>query len=323
MARSRLWWCSCCGYTSRRSSSCTALSSRRHTHGCGGAGRTICLRRRLRGCERMSMFRSWGTICSLLVLLSAPAAAINLISVDQEIAIGREANANTRKQVPELADADVRAYIRSIGSRLARVTPGPKYPYSFHVANYRELNAFALPGGPVWINRGVLHAATNESQVAGVLAHEIAHIAQRHAADQMTKAMFANLGLGLLGALLGNSGGASAAQVAAGLGANLWFMKFSRDDESEADRVGLRILQRAGWDGRGMIELFDLLAREQGKNPAAVQEFFSSHPAPQARLQALRTDAARARGGVRNTQQFQAIQDKLLRMTPARAMPHR
>jgi predicted Zn-dependent protease len=259
----------------------------------------------------------------LILAVSVPAAAITFISVDQEIAIGREANANTRRQVPELTDAEVRAYIRSIGSRLARVTPGPKYPYSFHIADYRELNAFALPGGPVWINRGVLHAATNESQVAGVLAHEIAHIAQRHAADQMTKAMFANLGLGLLGALLGNSGGASAAQVAAGLGTNLWFLKFSRDDESEADRVGLRILRRAGWDGRGMIELFDLLAREQGRNPAAVQVFFSSHPAAQARVRALRADATRARGGVRNTQQFQAIKDRLLRMTPPRSMPRR
>ena len=262
-------------------------------------------------------------VAFLIALTAVPTAAITFISVDQEIAIGREANANTRKQVPELTDAEVRAYIRSIGARLARVTPGPKYPYSFHVANYRELNAFALPGGPVWINRGVLHAATSESQVAGVLAHEIAHIAQRHAADQMTKAIFANLGLGLLGALLGNSGGARAAQVAAGLGANLWFLKFSRDDESEADQVGLRILRRAGWDGRGMIELFDLLAREQGRDPAAAQVFFSSHPAPQARLQALRKDATRARGGVRNTQQFQAIKERLQRITPARSMSRR
>lgn len=271
----------------------------------------------------MSMFRWWGTICSLLVLLSVPAAAINLISVDQEIAIGREANANTRKQVPELADADVRAYIRGIGARLAKAATGPNYPYSFHVANYRELNAFALPGGPVWINRGVLHVATNESQVAGVLAHEIAHIAQRHSAEQMTHAMFANFGLGMLGALLGNVGGATAAQTAAGLGANLWFLKFSRDDEAEADRVGLRILRRAGWDGRGMIELFEVLKREQGRNPAAVEEFFSSHPAPQDRLKALRTDASRSRGGVRNTPRFQAVKARLVKMAPPRAMPRR
>lgn len=258
-----------------------------------------------------------------VMVLAAPLAAINLISVNQEIAIGKEANANTRRQVTELTDVEVRAYVRSIGARLARAATGPRYPYSFHVADYRELNAFALPGGPIWINRGVLHAATNESQVAGVLAHEVAHVAQRHAAEQMTKAILANFGLGMLGALLGNTGGAGAAQTAAGLGTNLWFLKFSRDDEAEADRVGLRILRRAGWDGRGMIELFETLKREQGKDPAAVQVFFSSHPAPQDRLESLRADASRARGGIRTTTRFQSVKARLMKMAPPRRMPRR
>jgi len=259
----------------------------------------------------------------LLLALAAPAGAIDLVSVKDEIAIGRQANADARKQMPELTDREVREYVRALGARLAKSAPGPRYPYSFTVANYREINAFALPGGPVWINRGVLQMATNESQVAGVLAHEIAHIAQRHAAAQITNGILANLGLGLLGALLGNSGGAAAAQAAAGLGANLWFLKFSRDDEAEADRVGLRILRRAGWDGRGMTELFELLQREQGRNPASVEVFFSSHPAPRDRLQALRADVAKARGGVRDTARFQAIRKKLQKMPAARAMPRR
>lgn len=250
-------------------------------------------------------------------------AAITLMSVEEEIKIGREANADTRKKIPELADSDVRTYVRNIGARLSKAASGPRYPYSFSVANYRELNAFALPGGPVWINRGVLQTATNESQVAGVLAHEIAHIAQRHAAEQMSHAMVANLGLSAFGALLGNVGGANAARTVAGLGTNLWFLKFSRDDEAEADQVGLRILRRAGWDGRGMIELFEILQREQGRNPGAVELFLSSHPAPQHRLNALRAEVARARGGVHNTVKFQAIRTKLLKMAPARSMPRR
>ena len=225
--------------------------------------------------------------------------------------------------MPEYADPEVREYIRSIGRRLVKAAPGPRYPYSFSVANYREINAFALPGGPVWINRGVVHAATNESQVAGVLAHEIAHIAQRHAAEQITKAMFANFGLGILGALLGNSGGASAAQTAAGLGTSLWFLKFSRDDEAEADRIGLRILRGGGWDGRGMVELFQTLQREQGRNPSAVAVFLSSHPAPRDRMTALQKDAARAKGGVRDTARFRAIKARSLRMPAPRAMPRR
>ena len=268
--------------------------------------------------------RSSRAIIALLIAAAVvPTTAITLMSVEEEIAIGRQANTDTRKQLAELADPEVRSYVRSIGARLAKAASGPRYPYSFTVANYREINAFALPGGPIWINRGVLQAATNESQVAGVLAHEIAHVAQRHAAQQMSNAMIANLGLGALGALLGNAGGAAAARTAAGLGTNLWFLRFSREDESEADRVGLRILRRAGWDGRGMIELFQILTREQGQNPGAVQTFLSSHPAPADRMHALQADVARAHGGTRNTAKFQAIKAKLLKMSPARAMPNR
>ena len=129
--------------------------------------------------------------------------------------------------------------MRGSGKALAARATGPAYPYSFSVANYRELNAFALPGGPVWIHRGILHAAANEAQLAGVLAHEIAHIAQRHAADQITKQLVANGFLGLLGAVLGNDpGGARTAQIGARVLAGGYMLKFSRDDEREADRVG-------------------------------------------------------------------------------------
>lgn len=261
---------------------------------------------------------------ALLVMwlsVSAGVAAITLVSVEQEIEIGRQTNAQVRKQVPEVRDGQVTAYVRSVGQRLVRHASGPKYPYSFSVADYRELNAFALPGGPVWVHRGLLHAATNESQVAGVLAHEIAHIAQRHAADQLTKATMANLGLGLLGAVLGNSGGAGAAQMAAGFLANGMFLKFSRDDEREADRVGLRILRRAGWDGRGMIELFEILRRESRGDPGKVDAFFSTHPAPQDRVSRLQAEVARTPGGRRDSQEFQAIRARLLRMPAPRAMP--
>ena len=251
----------------------------------------------------------------------AVVAAITLMSVDQEIAIGREANAKVRKEVPELTDAGVRAYVRGIVQRLVRVAPGPKYPYAVSVANYREINAFAVPGGPLWINRGVLHAATNESQVAGVLAHEIAHIAERHAADQMTKALATNFGLGMLGAFLGNSGGAGAAKAAAGLLANSMFMKFSRDDELEADRAGLQMLVRAGWDGRGMVELFEILRRESRRDPLQVETFFSSHPAPADRIAALKSRVARAGSGRRDSQEFRTVKARLRKMSPARAMP--
>lgn len=257
----------------------------------------------------------------VLWLLCAPAAAaITLISIEQEIAVGREANAQVRAEVPELTDRQVVAYVGGLARQLVRVAPGPAYPYSVGVADYREINAFALPGGPVWINRGVLQTATNESQLAGVLAHEIAHIAQRHAADRLTRVTAANLVLGGLGALLGNSGGAGTAKLAAGLLANGWMLTFSRAHEAEADRVGLQMLRRAGWDGRGMVELFEILRKEAGRDPRAVEAFLSSHPPPADRIAALPADARRA-GGRRDSAQFQRIKARLLKMPAARPMP--
>lgn len=247
--------------------------------------------------------------------------AITLVTVNQEIDIGKEADRQVRMQMRELKDAETVAYVRSLGRRLAQAAPGPKYPYTFSVTDYREINAFALPGGPVWIQRGLLHAATSEAQVAGVLAHEIAHIAQRHAASRLTAATLTNMGLGLLGAMLGNSGGASAAQGAAGLMANGLFLKFSRDDEREADLVGLTMLTKAGWDGRGMVELFEILRLESRRDPASVEVFFSTHPSPQERITELRTAVARTRGGRRDSEQFQRIKARLLKMAPPRAMP--
>src|SRR5262249_20447145 len=154
---------------------------------------------------------------------------------------------------------------------------------SFSVADYREINAFSLPGGPIWMNRGVLQAATSESQMAAVLAHEIAHIALRHAADQLQKTMVAPWRLGMMGALLGNLGVHGTAQSAGALVTDGVFLKFSRDEEREADRVGLQIMTKAGWDPRGMIELFDILRRESGRDPGAVETFLSTHPSPQDR----------------------------------------
>jgi predicted Zn-dependent protease len=112
-------------------------------------------------------------------------AAIALISVGDEIRLGREAQKQVRASTPQLGGATA-SYVASVGKQLAAKAGGPKYPYGFTVANYRDLNAFALPGGPVWVNRGVLQAARTESQVAGVLAHEIAHVARRHAAQQIS-----------------------------------------------------------------------------------------------------------------------------------------
>lgn len=259
-------------------------------------------------------------VIAIWLTATAGSGAITLISVAQEVEFGRQASVEVSRVTPALRDADVEAYVRGLGRHLVAYADGPKYPYSFHMADYREINAFALPGGPVWVHRGVLQSAANESQVVSVLAHEIAHISQRHAADQLTKSIVANLGLGLLSAVLGNDMSAAAARMAAGAMANGVFLKFSRDDEMDADRVGLQMMTRAGWDARGMIELVDMLRREGQRDPGRVDVFLSTHPSPQDRASSLRIDVARLHGGKRDSKEFRAMKTRLSRMAPAQVM---
>jgi beta-barrel assembly-enhancing protease len=249
------------------------------------------------------------------------AAQFSLVSVEDEIQLGRQAQTEVRKQVPEVTDAAVRSYVAGLGRRLAARTSGPKYPYSFTVANYREINAFALPGGPVWIHRGAMAAARNEAQLVGVLAHEIAHISRRHAADQISKQLVANGLIGLLGAVLGNDRSAQTAQLGARVLAGGYMLKFSRDDEREADDVGAAIMRRAGWDAREMIAFMETLRREQGRDPAAMEVFLSSHPAPGERAQRLRRTLKG--GGTKDSTRFREIKARLAKMPAARAMPRR
>ncbi len=253
--------------------------------------------------------------------LTASLTALTLVSVADEIAIGRQAQQEVRKQVPQLSDRAVSSYVAGLGRQLASRAGGPKYPYSFSVADYKEINAFALPGGPIWIHRGVITAAANESQLAGVIAHEVAHVARRHAASQITKGLVANGLLGLLGAVLGNDRSARAAQLGAQVLAGGYMLKFSRDDEREADLVGVQIMRRAGWDPHGMLEFMETLRRQQGRDPGSVAVFLSSHPAPGERVDRLRRQVGRSRGGRRDSAAFQRIRTHVRSLPPAHAMP--
>ena len=255
---------------------------------------------------------------ALLVLSVASGSAMAIISVQQEIEMGRGAQQEVRKQVPQVSDTAVKSYIAGIGRRLAARAGGPKYPYTFTTANYREINAFALPGGPVWINRGTIAAAANEAQVASVLAHEVAHIAQRHAADQISSQLVTNGLIGLLGAFLGNDRSAQTAQLGARVLAGSYMLKFSRDDEREADTVGAAILRRAGWDAREMAAFMETLRREQGRDPASLEVFLSSHPAPAERAARLRKSVTG--GGTKDSAAFRGIKARLAKMPPAQKM---
>jgi predicted Zn-dependent protease len=257
----------------------------------------------------------------VLATASGVGAAFTLVSVQQEVELGQQAQAEVSKQMPVLRDATLDRYIDRVGERLAAAATGPRYPYSFGVVNYKELNAFALPGGPIYVHRGTIAAARTEAQLAGVMAHEVAHVAQRHAAQQISKGMVANGLLGLLGAVLNDgSRGEQAARIGASVVAQSMFMKFSRDDESEADRVGAQIMERAGWDPHGLAEFMQVLQNEQQRSPSSVETFFSSHPSPAGRVRNLQSLVG-GKSGRRDSEEFQAIKSRLGSLPRPQAMP--
>jgi predicted Zn-dependent protease len=162
----------------------------------------------------------------------------NMFSPQQDVEIGQQSAVQAEQQLPILNNANVDAYINRIGQRLAANAGGPQFQYRFRVVNASDINAFALPGGYVYVNRGILENARNEGEVAGVVAHEIAHVALRHGTHQASKAYAAQAGLQILGGLLGGKVGNNTAQIlntVGGLGLNALFLKFSRDLETQAD----------------------------------------------------------------------------------------
>jgi predicted Zn-dependent protease len=272
------------------------------------------------------MFRTFSrrafaaALFSLSVASATPAAAINLFSVQQDAEVGRQAAQDAERQLPMLRDGMTEGYVNAIVQRLAAVAPGPRFPYRARVVNAAEINAFALPGGYVYVNRGLIEAVRNEGELAGVLAHEMAHVAQRHGTSQATKAYGAQIGVGLLGSLLGGRDHRLGVgeQVIGSLGLNALFMKFSRNAESEADRVGAQMMSRAGYDPMAMANFFDLLAAQQRGNPSAVSQFFSDHPSPKNRSASIRALAAQLGRG-RGTQVggLQTVQARLDQMPAA------
>ncbi|HWP83757.1 MAG TPA: M48 family metallopeptidase, partial [Terriglobia bacterium] len=207
----------------------------------------------------------------------------NTFSPQQDIELGREAAKEIEKEYPIVNDRQLTEYIARLGQKLARYAPGERFPYNFHIVQHKDLNAFALPGGPIYIHTAIITAAENEAQLAGVLAHEISHVALRHSTNQASKAMLARAPLAILGGMLGSGSlGATLAQLGIAFGVNSAFLKFSRDAERQADRLGAQILYDAGYDPREMARFFETLEREYGRGGA---EFFASHPNPGNRQQ--------------------------------------
>src|SRR3954471_25028726 len=175
-------------------------------------------------------------------------ASPNFFSLDQEVQAGQEEAAKVDKQLPLVNDAALNRYIQNLGARLVAVAPGPKYPYTFKIVNQSDINAFALPGGPIHVNLGTIQAADNEAQLAGVMAHEMSHVIMRHSTHMASQQMLAQAPLSILGGLMGNGVGAQLAQLGISFAAGSVFLKYSRDAEKQADLVGTDIMHDAGFD---------------------------------------------------------------------------
>jgi len=209
----------------------------------------------------------------------------NTFSKEQDIQLGQEAAAQIRKQVQVVSDQDLQSYVKTVGQRLASQPAAQDYPYEFTLIHDESINAFALPGGPIFVHTGLLRAADNEAQMAGVLAHEISHVALRHATNQASKANLIQLPAILAGVAIGQeSMAAQLGQMGLGLGLNAVMLKYSRDAESQADALGTRILHDAGYNPIGMADFFEKLAAEGGQR---APQFLSSHPDPGNRTQAV------------------------------------
>jgi Zn-dependent protease with chaperone function len=219
----------------------------------------------------------------------------NVFSVAQDVEIGRQSALQAEQQLPMVTDATATRYVSNLGARLAAQAPGTKYNYQFKIVNASDVNAFALPGGFVYVNRGLLDNVRSEGELAGVMAHEIAHVALRHGTNQASKAYLANAGIGILGGLLGGKAQTTTGSIigaVGGFGLNTLFLKFSRSAESQADVVGAQIMARAGYDPMDMAHYFTYMGQQAGGNPGKVAQFLSNHPAPADREARVRQEAA-------------------------------
>jgi len=238
----------------------------------------------------------------------------NLFSPKQDIDMGRESAKQAEMQLPILNDRQASIYIDTLGKRLASHAPGEKYPYQFKIVNDTAINAFALPGGFIYVNRGAIDAADSENQIAGVIAHEIGHVVLRHGTNQVSKAYLAQAPLAILGGVLGsNSIGSVLGQLGVGFGLNSLFLKYSRDAETQADLMGTQILHDNGYDPKGMVEFFEKIQAES-KGGRATQ-FFSDHPNPENRISNVQREIERL-GGLpanarRDSPEFHAVKNLL------------
>jgi len=272
---------------------------------------------------------AWLTLVAITVMPLAALAQTpikyhsNKYSIAQDVQLGRQAAQEVEQQMPLLRDEQVQAYVSRVGERLASAIPSQfrhsEFDYFFKVVNARDINAFALPGGPMYVNRGMIEAARNEGEMAGVMAHEISHVALRHGTAQATKGQKYGLlaGIaGIAGTILGGPGVGQLAQAPFAI----YFLKFSREYETEADVLGAQIMANAGYDPRDLANMFRTIQQQGGGSSGG---FLSSHPSPNDRYARIEREAQmlRVNAGTRgDSRDFARVQERLRGYPAAQTM---
>jgi len=276
----------------------------------------------------------------LALLAQKPARQVEVkvqktsLTRDQEIQIGKEAAAQVEREMEVVHNPEVEAWLNRIGQRLAQTPQANAYPYYFNIVNEDSINAFALPGGPMYVHTGLLKAADSEAEVAGVLAHEMSHVALRHGAAQLGKQQTWGTLFGVLGAAVGAAAGGPngecgllcrAGEAGAGIGGSSVLMKFSRGFERDADLNGARMMAAAGYDPMELPRFFEKLQSKLGSAaaPKGLTLWLSDHPATGSRIEYVAADVRfyPQRDYTTGTGDFQRIKQLVARIPPSKPKP--
>jgi beta-barrel assembly-enhancing protease len=249
----------------------------------------------------------------------------NMYSPDTDVQVGKQNARMLEKRLPLCNDPKVDAYLTNLGMKLVAKLPtrGVQYPWEFHCVNSKEINAFALPGGYVFVNRGAIEAADNEGQLAAVMAHELSHVVLRHGTAQASKAQLMQGAAGIFGGIFGGSTSGALLSQGVALGAGGLLLRYSRSDETQADVLGTQTLYDVGYDPRAMAQFFEKLEAEtKGKNPP---QFLSDHPNPGNRVERVNEEIDKL-GGVpanakRDSAEFEAIKREVMSLPIVKTPP--
>jgi predicted Zn-dependent protease len=242
------------------------------------------------------------------------------VSQQQEVAMGADYAGQIAQQMPLIQDPEVVRYINVLGDSLASLTPRKDLSWHFAIVDSKEVNAFAVPGGYVYVNRGLIERATNMSEVAGVIGHEIGHVTMRHSIKQMQKAQGANIGV-TAACVLTNVCNSGLGQTAINVAGGAVFAQFSQKDESEADAEGVKNLIAAHINPNGIPSMFRILLDERKSTPDAVSAFFATHPLEESRIAATQAQIATyplsQRNGATDSKNFEAFKRRLMSLPPS------